>query len=318
VAPTALERYARCPFQFFALNILELQPLERPEQQCVVDPSEIGKLIHDILKAFFKELIDAGFFSGSRSLPERDAVLAARAKKAFREYEAENPVGYRLVWELWQEEIMALLRQQIDRDLRELAQSARRPVALEIELQGKLPNDWPAPAAALPIRGTIDRFDADEMNTHYRVIDYKFTMRSRPSSADNNLPMAAVRGEKLQPPLYLLLANESARRQTANPKVTEAAFYYLAPRWNGGPFLQKTFSADDLEGPCGKSLRETVALLVRGIHDGLYFIHPGDACRNCQVAHVCRKNHLPTSWRAAKDPLSHSYRQTVNKNIPKE
>jgi ATP-dependent helicase/nuclease subunit B len=318
VAPTALERYARCPFQFFAHNILELQPLERPEEQKVIATSEIGKLIHEILKALFSELLSAGFFSGARPLPEPDVVLQAAAKKVFREYEAENPVGYRIVWELWQEEIFTLLREQMTHDLQELAQSARRPVGLEIELQSKFPNDWPLPAADLPIRGAIDRIDFDETTSHYRVIDYKFTMRNKPSRADNDLRMAAVRGEKLQPPIYLLLANEFARRQMVKPATMEAAFYYLAPRWNEGPFLQRTFSADDLDGFCGESLRETIALLLRGIHDGLYFIHPGDACRSCDVAHVCRKNHLPTSWRTTNDPLTRPHREAVNKNIRKE
>jgi len=114
------------------------------------------------------------------------------------------------------------------------------------------------------------------------------------------------------------LVNEFAWRQIIKPAAIESAFYYLAPRWDEGPLLQKTFSADDLEGSCGQSLRETISLLVRGIHDGLYFIHPGDACRNCEVAHVCRKNHLPTSWRAANDVLTQPYQEAVNKNIPKE
>jgi hypothetical protein len=116
--------------------------------------------------------------------------------------------------------------------------------------------------------------------------------------------------------MYLLLTKEFAERERTKPTAFEAAFYYLAPRWDDGPFLQKTFSADDLEGSCGKSLRETVALLIRGIHDGLYFIHPGEACRNCEVAHVCRKNHLPTSWRTANDPLSRRHDEVARKTIP--
>jgi ATP-dependent helicase/nuclease subunit B len=218
------------------------------------------------------------------------------------------------VWELLQEEIIGLLREQTSRDLAELTELGRRPVALELNLKGQLPHDWPGPAAGLPIQGAIDRIDVNETDNRYRVIDYKFTMRNRPSSSDNNLRVAAVRGEKLQPPIYLLLTKEFAERQTTSPAALEAAFYYLAPRWDD-PFLQKTFSAHDLEGPCGKGLRETVALLIRGIHDGLYFIHPGDACRNCEVAHVCRKNHLPTSWRTANDPISRRHEEAVKKNI---
>jgi ATP-dependent helicase/nuclease subunit B len=318
VAPTVLERYARCPFQFFALNVLGLRSLQRPEEQIVIDSSEKGQLVHEILKSFFQALIDAGYFSGQASSVEPQAILEATAGKIFREYEAQKPVGYRIIWELWQEDIMALLRRQLDWDLRELAQSGRRPVALEIDLKGELPWDWPVSAAGLPIRGAIDRLDFDEANANYRVIDYKFTMRNRPSSADHDLRRAAARGEKLQPPIYLLLAGEFARCQKGHPGAIEAAFYYLAPRWHEGPFVQRSFAAKDLDGSCGESLKESISLFVRGIHDGLYFIHPGEACRNCEVAHVCRKNHLPTSWRTANDPLTRPHEETVSKNIPNE
>jgi ATP-dependent helicase/nuclease subunit B len=316
LAPTALERYARCPFQFFASNVLDLRPLKRPEEQSVIDSSERGKLVHDVLKLFFQRLIDAGFFNGSNQSVDPRTLLESAARRVFRDYEAQKPVGYKIVWELLQEEIIALLREETCRDLAELIRLGRRPVALELKLKGQLPKHWPVPAAGLPIQGAIDRIDFNETDGCYRVIDYKFTMRNRPSTSDNNLRVAAVRGEKLQPPMYLLLTKEFAERERTKPTAFEAAFYYLAPRWDDGPFLQKTFSADDLEGSCGKSLRETVALLIRGIHDGLYFIHPGEACRNCEVAHVCRKNHLPTSWRTANDPLSRRHDEAARKTIP--
>ena len=313
-APTALERYARCPFQFFASHVLDLRPVKRPEEQSVIDSSEKGKLIHGVLKLFFQELIDAGFFNGSNQSADPLTLLENAARRVFRDYEAQKPVGYKIVWELLQEEIIGLLREQTSRDLAELTELGCRPVALELNLKGQLPHDWPGPAAGLPIQGAIDRIDVNETDNRYRVIDYKFTMRNRPSSSDNNLRVAAVRGEKLQPPIYLLLTKELAERQGTLPAALEAAFYYLAPRWDD-PFLQKTFSAHDLEGSCGEGLRETVSLLIRGIHDGLYFIHPGDACRNCEVAHVCRKNHLPTSWRTANDPSSRRHEAAVKKNI---
>jgi ATP-dependent helicase/nuclease subunit B len=294
--------------------VLDLRPLKRPEEQSVIDSSEKGRLIHGVLKLFFQELIDAGFFNGSNQSAEPLTLLENAARRAFRDYEAQKPVGYKIVWELLQEEIIELLRERVSRDLAELTQLGCRPVALELNLKGQLPHDWPGPAAGLAIQGAIDRIDVNETDKGYRVIDYKFTMRNRPSSSDNNLRVAAVRGEKLQPPIYLLLTKEFARRQRTPPETLEAAFYYLAPRWDH-PFLRKTFSAHDLEGSCGEGLRETVSLLIRGIHEGLYFIHPGKACRNCEVAHVCRKNHFPTSWRTANDPISRRHEQAVKKNI---
>jgi ATP-dependent helicase/nuclease subunit B len=314
ISPTALERYGRCPFQFFALNILALRPLGRPEEQSVIDSSELGKLIHRILKSFFQELIDGGFFSGSIRSLAPDALLEITARRIFREYESEQPVGYPVIWELWQEQITLLLKEQVDRDLQDLKQSGRRPVALEVELKGDLPEDWGF-TAELPIYGTLDRIDFDDATTSYRVVDYKFTMRSKPSVTDNNLQLAAARGEKLQPPIYILLAKEFAKARAPAPAHVEAAFYYLAPRWNTANFQQQIFSAENLEGSCGEGLRDTLSLFIRGIHDGLCFIQPGDACRHCDVAHVCRKNHLPTGWRTVNDPLTRAHAQAVNKKL---
>ncbi|HEU4344444.1 MAG TPA: PD-(D/E)XK nuclease family protein [Candidatus Binatia bacterium] len=314
ISPTALERYGRCPFQFFALNMLALRPLERPEEQSVIDSSELGKLIHRILKSFFQELIDGGFFSGSIRSWAPDGLLETTAQRIFREYEFEQPVGYPVVWELWQEQITLLLKEQVHRDLQDLKQSGRHPVALEVELKGDLPKDW-GPAAELPFYGTLDRIDFDDATARYRVVDYKFTMRSKPSVTDTNLQLAAARGEKLQPPIYILLAHEFARARAAAPAHIDAAFYYLAPRWDHGNFKRQIFSAEDLNGSCGASLRETLSLFVKGIHDGLCFIQPGDACRRCDVAHVCRKNHLPTGWRTSSDPLSRAHAQAVKKKL---
>lgn len=318
LAPTALERYGRCPFQFFACNILGLRPLHRPEEQSSLESSEVGNLIHRILKAFFQELIDVGYFSGSGRGLDTAALLQTVARKIFRQHESDAPTGYKLVWELWQERILALLGGQVESDLEDLQQSGRRPVNLEIELKGKLPEDWSFLAASLLIRGTVDRIDFDPRTTSFRVIDYKFTMRNKPSVSDSNLKLAAARGEKLQPPVYLLLARQFAEAQRITPAGIEAMFYYLAPKWEGGPFLQKSFAAEDLEGSCGKGLRETLSLFIRGIHEGLYFIQPGKACGTCEVTHVCRKNHLPTAWRTANHPPAQAHAQAVKRTLAKD
>ena len=71
LSPTALELYARCPFQYFARQVLGLEQLEIPEE--VIEPSvaEVGKLGHDILKATYQELIDARLFHKRSSSIDR-------------------------------------------------------------------------------------------------------------------------------------------------------------------------------------------------------------------------------------------------------
>jgi RecB family exonuclease len=67
LSPTALETYARCPFQFFARHVLGLEPLDRPEEILGPSPAEFGELGHEILNRFYRTLIDSGYFNGRAS-----------------------------------------------------------------------------------------------------------------------------------------------------------------------------------------------------------------------------------------------------------
>jgi ATP-dependent helicase/nuclease subunit B len=317
LAPTTLERYARCPFQFFALNVLGLWPIERPEEQSVVSPAELGQLVHRILKCFFQELIHRGYFSQSQVSINPEGLLEATAQKVFHDYEFQHPTGYPLVWEIFQGLILDLLKPIITRDLRELSQSGRQPVALETELSGKFPAGWPPPASSLTLRGTLDRIDFDPSANRFRVIDYKFKSGRKPSPADTNLLRAALRGERLQPPVYVLLARKFAQEQKKKAAAIEAAFYFLAPHWGEEPFSERTFSADSWEGPMGQSLKETISVLINGIYQGHYFIHPGRACEHCDVTQVCRKDHRPTAWRTENDPLTAPHYELAKKTVPR-
>jgi ATP-dependent helicase/nuclease subunit B len=317
VAPTTLERYARCPFQFFALNVLGLWPLERPEDQSQVSATDTGLLIHRILKNFYQTLIDDGYVGG-RHDPDVQSLLDATARKVFGDYAAMNPTGYPVLWEVLQEEIISLLKQMIVLDLRGLSQSGRRPVALETKLYDKFPANWPAPASSLTLAGTLDRIDCDPESNRFHVVDYKYKSGRKPSSSDIHLLRAALRGERLQPPLYTLLGRAYAAQQNKNNAAIEAAFYFLAPNWRDGSFSVRTFSAEDWAGSNGEGLKETVSFLVKGIHDGHYFIHPGPPCEYCKVAQVCRKDHFPTGWRAANDAITEPHFELSRKMPPKE
>ena len=67
VSPTALETYARCPFQFFARHVLGLEPLDRPEEILGPSPAERGEIGDAILNSFYRALVDGGYFAGKRN-----------------------------------------------------------------------------------------------------------------------------------------------------------------------------------------------------------------------------------------------------------
>ena len=317
VAPTALETYARCPFQFFARHVLGLQQLDRPEEILGPSPAEYGELGHEILKSFYRALIESGYFTNKALTTNVDAILEAAAARAFADYEANNPVGYPLVWESIKEGLLQLLRQVLSQDLGELAASGFAPVSLETDVSTQLPVDWPEPLKGLAIRGRMDRIDCDD--NRLRVIDYKFKLGASPLPQDKNLRRAALRGERLQPPFYYLLAERWAEEriaESAHP-VIEADFYYIAPRWPGGPLISTPYGNEGLADEVGAGTKQTIAYLADGVRQGRFFINRGDYCGRCDVAPICRKNHPPSLWRAENDPMTKPHRALREKDPEK-
>lgn len=319
LSPTALELYALCPFRFFARNMLRLGRLERPEEATTVSPIDIGRLTHLILKSLYEELIGRGYFAASNSSIDVRSLLEDLARKIFAAYELDQPVGYPVAWEILQERLMELLTQVVARDLQELSQSGYRPLALEVEAREKLGQGWPGPLAGLTIRGRMDRIDREPTQNLYRVIDYKVKSGRHRLPQDKDLSRSALRGQRLQPPFYLLLGKNLTSREEGAPDPTvEAALYFLAPQWPEGPLVRESFPAHGWDGAMGEELKETLSSLLDGIRNGRFFIAPGIYCSHCEVAELCRKNHLPSLWRAQNDPLCKPHQELRQKDLPQE
>ncbi len=308
LSPTSLEAYARCPFQFFARNLLGLERLEQPEQIAGPGAADEGQIVHSILRLFYRELIDREFFPHNKSMDapstgsgQAAAILEAVTQKVFVDFERNNPVGYPLAWEIQREGIAALLEQAVLRDLEELRASGYVPWALECDAAVRLPESWPKPLSGLTIRGRMDRIDYQPAENRYRVVDYKLKSAKSRHAADKDLLRSALRGLRLQLPFYLLLGKQPAGASKDAGASIGAAFYFLAPQWPEGPLVVESLPGDAWDGRSGAALKETVAFLAESIRRGLFFIQPADYCRYCEVSEACRKNHRPTMWRVERD-----------------
>jgi ATP-dependent helicase/nuclease subunit B len=219
-------------------------------------------------------------------------------------------VGYPLAWEYTKETLTQLIQDFLSADLREIALSGYVPVGLEVERRKSLPALWPEPLNRMTIHGRMDRIDHNPTDNRRRVIDYKFKFSRQPSTQDKDLCRSALRGQKLQPLFYCILANESAAEdsQSAAPAV-EARFYYLAQSWREGPLLRVSFEAEKLSAKLSSEIRKTVACLARGIRDGEFFMQRNAACSYCEVVEICRKNHPPSLWRAENDLVTAPHRE---------
>ena len=318
-SPTALETYGRCPFQFFAHHVLGLERLERPEDLIGPSPAEFGELGHLILKSIYQELIDRDYFTGKAAATDIESTVTTIAQRTFAEHALNHPVGYPLAWEVLQESLIQVLRQVVLRDLEQIFLSGYAPVAVEADAKERLGANWPEPLNGLAIRGRMDRIDNDELRNRLRVIDYKFKFGASSTTQEKDLYRAALRGERLQPPFYFLLGKRITAQnkiQTSVPEV-EADFYYIAPRWADGPLVTASFAAEGFAGKLGDEIKNTIAYLAQGIQNGRFFIQPGEYCRHCDVAEVCRKNHPPSLWRAENDPRTQLHRDLREKDPKK-
>lgn len=326
VSPTALERYAECPFKYFSTQLLGLRLLERPEEITGPEPADTGELCHAILKQVYEALMKQAYFqkeapdTNCRNIREIQNIIATLSRKIFSRYELYNPVSYPVVWEDLKERIVDLIEEVIKYDRLSLLQSGDAPLALEVECEGRLEGGWPDLIEGLPIQGRLDRIDYHAEQKRYRVIDYKVKTGKNQSTQDKNLMQAAVRGQRLQPPLYLLLSNHyAAERELSDIDFSvEAAFYFLAPNWEKGPIVVNEFPSDGWEGEAGGMLRNTFTLLLKGIQEGRFFIRPGTHCDYCDLSTICRLNHFQSSRRAGQDPLTQEHQALGSLKVPKK
>lgn len=108
---------------------------------------------------------------------------------------------------------------------------------------------------------------------------------------DRHLVQSAVRGYRLQPPLYACLTIPDQ----AGP--SQVQFVFLAPNWSK-TIARSTFEAGTWSSDVGTLLGKTIGLLADGIQMGQYFILPDSYCDNCEFRVACRREHTPTWWRS--------------------
>lgn len=329
VSPTSLERYVTCPFRYFAEHVLQLEPMTAPETVDQVGPMELGRLAHDILRTClqtFRE--EGGFAKPPRSRRDPLDLLNQAARSVFEEFARSHPVGYPLLWELAQEQLLELLRTVLREDLDELAAGGWEPILFEESLDGSVSVPLPDGQEPCRVSGRLDRVDWRASGNEYRVIDYKFKLGKHQDAMDTNLKRGAVRGRRLQPPLYLAMAEATmpARLQREEsgrvPGCEGVWFYYLAPNWvkeEGRALVRERFPGDAWSSELRAPLERALGHVLGGIRSGRFFIFPGSYCEQCDYRLLCRKTHQPTAWRARQDhALLASLRELHRANPPEE
>ncbi|MBK9308012.1 MAG: exodeoxyribonuclease V subunit gamma [Nitrospira sp.] len=288
VAPTPIERYARCPFQYFASDVLRLEPGRRSISQ-QPDAALVGTLCHAVLRRCYEQLVQSGWPGVQATDEVKKRAICISVEQVAADLEAEYRTGHYLLWELQKDQIVTLVTAAVEADEAAQAEHPYQPIAFEVDGEGAIPDIFDG--ASLKVRGRIDRLDRHRHSGALRVIDYKFKLGSVMKPEDRNLTQSAVRGSRMQPPFYSCLA------VSGQPTARHVQFLFLAPTWPK-PIDRSSFDPPSWASEIGRLIQQSIKTVIDGVRAGRFFILPDGYCDTCEFRVICRKEHTPTWWRA--------------------
>ena len=309
-SPTALERYATCPFQYFADKVLRLEPLRRLQHDHL-PPLMLGTLVHESLRVSYERLVQLQWPDDSLTEAMVQSTVNAAVTDTFASHAASQGTGHALLWTLAREQVTELVIAAVSSDHVEYRATGFRPVAFEAAAQGTVPLESDAASVFLKIHGTLDRVDYRAEPPALRIVDYKFKQGNEITAADRNLALSAVRGFRLQPPLYARMTLPSL------PAPTEVQLLFLAPQWKQ-PVSRTTFDAGLWTGHTGDMIRQTLSTLIHGITNREFFILPDGYCDYCEFSGACRRHDAMAWWRSYRSPQARVLRKLRKQKVRDE
>nr|WP_202886773.1 PD-(D/E)XK nuclease family protein [Kribbella sandramycini] len=256
-SPTSLEAYASCPHAYFVERLLQVEPLEAPEDLLVISPIQVGNLIHDSLDAFVTRLAGAlPSYGEAWSAEQRQVLLAIGAELADR-FEAEGLTGHPRLWQRERLRILSDLMVLLADDDRWRFERDASVVASELRFgfDGEPPVEIPVPSGRVLLRGSADKVDLGRDGTIY-VTDVKTGGFSRYEGIESD-PVAG--GTKLQLPVYAYAAR-ARLGEAATP--VEASYWFVR---RGGKRIPVPLTAE-----VEARYVETLDVIVSSIAGGLF------------------------------------------------
>ncbi len=280
-----LNRYAQCPYGFFAEHVLKLEAYQDPEEGMNV--MQRGSLLHAILEDLYQQLVETGLAPIRSNLEKILQVLEIRCNAIF--LRAPQRYGFRpgALWEYEKEELKRLLQALVTWECEENGDNARfKPYLLEVIFgigRGGTPAlEVEAESARFRLRGVVDRVDRDEQG-NLRVIDYKSGSTTY-SKADMQKGLAT------QTALYALVAERYWLR--GEGRVVESHYWLIPTRSSSGSLI---FEVGVRQDEVVENIIQQAAWCVEQVRCGLFPSAPakpvqwGKACVNrCDYGSICR------------------------------
>jgi len=199
LSASRLETFAACPLRYFYKYVLKLSVHPDPERVVLIQASDRGNLMHEILEKTLKRGLSEGWVA-HREQAAGFKALEEETARIFRDFENQGVPGAPALW-AWEKAQMAQdLRQVLDRVLED---QDWVPLELEVGFGAEKPGGakevlFPLPGGTtLRLQGRMDRVDVSRDGKRLRVVDYK-------SGGSNGVAKDSVKaGTKLQLPFYL-------------------------------------------------------------------------------------------------------------------
>lgn len=327
-SPTALEVFGSCPFKFFLAKVLNLESLDEPEKGMATAAADIGNLYHNILKDFYTGLIRKRYFDTKTSEINPEELIKSIAQSYFTSIEQHTPIPYPLIWELEKEGVLAFLRRFILWDLKHIEETGYIPAYLEGVVRVNPRDSLSRNIKKVVLKGKIDRIDLKllENAVSFRVVDYKSGRFLK-----ENIMRSAVRGQKLQLPFYIIMAEHmlsEEREQGHIPgdkiALEEASFTYIAQdiedKKGQKDVPEKTIRGDEWK-EYGEYCWDTIREFLHYIHKGVFPISPvvdSQKCDWCEFAGICRRSNQPLRFRLEHDARLRKYYEIGNRSTQRK
>lgn len=282
-SPSRLETFATCPYKFFLHKLLRLEAIQEPEEILQLSALERGDLVHRILDTLMRSAKDKQWFPPQPAHASQwHALLDEIAQESFRQAEHRGVTGYRLLWELASEQILADLHIFIERELHR--QDTFVPDRFEVNF-GKESDSVVALTLSdgrrLNITGRIDRIDVNLSHSAVRVVDYK---TGKPRVRESTVYEG---GKKLQLPLYLLATAKLYGLERLEG--SQAEYYFVTA---AGKFQIHPFSGTDWDEK-RERLMQLLQIISTAMRRGLFPAVPGEGrqhCKWCDYRFVCDRD----------------------------
>ncbi|MGY4770676.1 PD-(D/E)XK nuclease family protein [Kribbella sp. CWNU-51] len=221
-SPTSLEAYATCPHAYFVERLLQVEPLEAPEDLLVISPLQVGNLIHNSLDAFVSRLAGSLPGYGEPWTTEQRSLLLAIGADLADQFEAEGLTGHPRLWQRERLRVLGDLMVLLTDDDRWRVERDASVVASELRFgfDGEPPVEIPVPSGRVLLRGSADKVDLGADGTIY-VTDVKTGGFSRYEAIESD-PVAG--GTKLQLPVYAYAARARLGEQSTP---VEASYWFV-------------------------------------------------------------------------------------------